>query len=134
MSGLSVMVGIDVASAQNIFAEQSIPGLSGAPLQFMRGQPKLRSMVIYFDARNENRDVRESTNVVAGLMKVDRASHSPPVLQFEWKGLSLQCVLERATEEITSLYPDGRPARARMHATFEEMRTLAELQEELARE
>lgn len=121
-------------SRQNIYAEQSIPGLPGAPLQFLRGQPKVLSMVMYFDARHENSDVRELTNDIARLMKVDRASHAPPVLRFEWKGLSLQCVLESATEEIISLFPDGRPARAKMHATFKELRTLAELQEELDRE
>ena len=121
-------------SEQNIYAEQSIPGLPGAPLQFLSGKPKLLSVAMYFDARNENRDVRELTNDVARLLKVDRATHAPPVLRFEWKGLSLQCVLEGATEEIISLFPDGRPARAKMHATFKEMRTLAELQEELARE
>ena len=119
---------------QNIYAEQSIPGLPGAPLQFLRGLPKLLSMVMYFDARSENRDVRELTDDVAHSMKIDPASHAPPVLRFEWKGRSLHCVLESATEEIISPFPDGRPARAKMHATFKEMRTLAELQEELARE
>ena len=119
---------------QNIYAEQSIPGLPGAPLQFLRGQPKLLSMVMYFDARSENRDVRELTNDVTSLMKVERGTHAPPELRLEWKGLSLQCVLESATEEIISLFPDGRPARAKIHATFKEMRTLCELQEELARE
>jgi hypothetical protein len=118
-------------SKQNIYAEQAIPGLPGAPLQFLRGQPKLLSMAMYFDAHNENRDVRELTNEVARLMKVDQATHAPPVLRFEWKGLSLKCVLESATEEIISLFPDGRPARARMQTTFKEARTLTELQEEL---
>ena len=121
-------------SRQNIYAEQSIPGLPGTPLQFLRSQPKLLSMVMYFDARHENKDARELTSDVANLMKIDPALHAPPVLGFEWKGLSLQCVLESATEEIISLFPDGRPARAKMHATFKELRTLAELQEELDRE
>ena len=121
-------------SRQNIYAEQYIPGLPGTPLQFLRGQPKLLSMVMYFDARNENRDVRELTNNVADLMKVDRASHAPPVLRFEWKGLSLQCVLESAIEEIISLFPDKKPSRARMQVTFKEMKTLAELLEEQNRE
>jgi len=97
-------------SKQNNYAEQSIPGLPGAPLQFLRGQPKLLSIAMYFDARNENRDVRELTSDVTSLMKVDRATHAPPVLRFEWKGLSLQCVLESAAEEIISLFPDGRPS------------------------
>jgi hypothetical protein len=118
-------------SKQNIYAEQAIPGLPGAPLQFLRGQPRLLSMVMYFDARNEDRDVRELTIDVARLMKIDRALHAPPVLRFEWKGVSLQCVLESATEAIISLFPDGRPARARMQTTFKEVRTLTELQEEL---
>jgi hypothetical protein len=121
-------------SRQNVYAEQAIPGLPGAPLQFVRGQPKLLSMAMDFDARSENRDVRELTADIARLMKIDPATHAPPLLRFEWKGVSLPCVLEGATEEITSLFPDGRPARARMHATFKETRTVAELQEELARE
>jgi len=121
-------------SRQNIYTEQSIPGLPGAPLQFLRGQPRLLSMVMYFDARNENRDVRELTDDIARLMKVDQATHAPPVLRLEWKGFSLRCVLESATEEIISLFPDERPARARMNATFKEARTLVELQEEAARE
>lgn len=87
-----------------------------------------------FDARSENRDVRELTDEVAHLMNSDPASHAPPVLRFEWKGRSLQCVLESAAEEIISRFPDGRPARAKLHATFKEMSTLAELREELARE
>lgn len=119
-------------SSQNLYAEQAIPGLPGAPVQFVRGQPKLLSISMYFDGRSENRDVRELTDDVARLMKVDRDAHAPPVLRLEWKGHSLPCVLESATEEITSLFPDGRPARAKLRTTFKEMRTLAELQEELA--
>src|SRR5262249_43060860 len=119
---------------RNVYAEQSIPGLPGAPLQFLKTQPQLLSLEMYFDARDANRDVRELTNDITSLMKVDPALHAPPVLRFEWKGLSLQCVLESATEEIISLFADGRPARAKVHTTFKEMRTLAELQEELARE
>jgi len=133
-SGLSIPIKFILRSyrlsKQNIYTEPAIPGLSGVPLQFVRGQPKLLSMVMFFDARNVNRDVRELTNDVAGLMNVDRATHAPPVLRFEWKGFSLRCVLESATEEIISLFPDGRPSRAKMQVTFKEMRTVAELLEE----
>lgn len=121
-------------SRQNVYAEQSIPGLPGAPLQFVRGQPKLLSLVMYFDARNEDRDVRELTSEVTRLMQIDAAAHAPPALRFEWRGTSLPCVLESATEQIIALFADGRPARAKLSATFREMRTLADLQEELDRE
>lgn len=121
-------------SRQNVYAEQPIPGLSGAPIQFVRGQPKILSMAMYFDARNEDRDVRELTGDIARLMNVDPDAHAPPVLRFQWEGVSLPCVLESATEEIVSLSQNGRPARAKMNVTFREARTLAELQEEAARE
>ena len=91
-------------------------------------------MLLYFDSRSENRDVRELTIAVARLMNVDAALHAPPVLRLEWKGLSLKCVLESATEEVISLYPDGRPSRARMHVNFKEAKSLAELQEEQNRD
>jgi len=119
---------------QNVFVEIAIPGLSGAPIQFIRGQPKLLSMAMYFDARNENRDVRELMKSVADLMNVDDQIHAPPVLLFQWKGISLKCVLESMAEEIISLFPDGRPSRAKMHVTFKEMRTQADLLQEGNRE
>jgi len=56
------------------------------------------------------------------------------VLLFQWKGVSLKCVLESMAEEIISLFPDGRPSRARMHVTFKEMRTQADLLQEENRE
>jgi hypothetical protein len=114
-------------SKKNNYTSPPIPGLPGAPLQFLSGQPRLLSLAIDVDARSENRDVRELTTDIAGLMKIDRDTHAPPVLRFEWKALSLRCVLEGAREEITSLFWDGRPSRARMHATFKEFRTVAEL-------
>ncbi len=115
---------------ENIYAEPQVPGLSGTPLQSLRGQPKLLSITMYFDTRNSDRDVRLLTGDVTGLMNVDPDLRAPPVLRFEWKGLSFPCVLESATEEIISLFPDGRPARAKLHATFKEMRTAAELQQD----
>jgi hypothetical protein len=121
-------------SRQNLYAEQSIPGLPGAPLQFLRGQPRVLSMVMVFDTRQEDRDVRELTKQVADLMNVERAQHAARIVRFEWQGLSLPCVLESATEEIIALFPDGRPSRAKMLTTFREMRTLADLQQELNRQ
>lgn len=116
---------------QNVYAEAPIPGLPGVPLQFVSGKPKLLSLAMVFDTRADNRDVRELTGEIARLMAIDPAAHAPPRLRFEWKGRALPCVLESATEEITACFPDGRPSRARLHATFREMRTVAELQQGL---
>jgi hypothetical protein len=120
---------------ENDFAETSVPGLNGQPLQFIRGHSRTLSTVFYFDGRATNTDVRQSMKQVTDLMNVDRHTHAPPLLSFEWTGFSFKCVLESSTAALfSSLFPDGRPSRGRMHVTFRESLTLQELQHEVARE
>ena len=120
---------------ENDFIEESVAGLSGQPLQFLRGRPRTLTAVLYFDGRATNTDVRQSMKHVTDLMKVDRHTHAPPVLSFEWTGFSIRCVLESSTvESFRSLFPDGRPSRGRMHVAFKESLTLQELLEEADRE
>lgn len=119
----------------NVFAEISVPGLNGEPLQFVRGHSRTLSTVLYFDGRATNTDVRQSMKDVMDLMNVDSGIHAPPVLSFEWTGFSLRCVLESSVvESFRSLFPDGRPSRGRMHVTFRESLTLQELLQEARRE
>lgn len=120
---------------ENDFAEVSVPGLNGEPLQFVRGHSRTLSTVLYFDGRAANTDVRQSMKQVIDLMSVDHGTHAPPVLSFEWTGFSFQCVLERSTvQSFRSLFPDGRPSRGRMHVTFKESLTLQQLLHEAGRE
>jgi hypothetical protein len=117
---------------KNEFTEVSVPGLNGQPLQFVHGGTRTLAVVLSFDGRATNTDVRQPMRQVARLMSVDRDTHEPPVLSFEWRGQSFQCVLENLVEEFRSLFPDGRPSRGRMHVVFKESRTLAQLQQEAA--
>lgn len=119
---------------ENEFAELNVPGLNGGPLQFVRGRSRTLSVVLSFDGRATNTDVRQLMRRVTELMIVDRNTHAPPVLSFEWRGESLQCVLESASEKFRSVFPDGRPSRGRMHLVFRESLTLAQLQQEAGRE
>jgi hypothetical protein len=118
----------------NEFAESNIPGLNGGPLQFVRGRSRTLSAVLSFDGRATNTDVRQPMRRVTELMKVDGRTHAPPVLSFEWRDQSFQCVLESAVEEFRSVFSDGRPSRGRMRVVFREYLTLAQLQEEAGRE
>lgn len=111
----------------NEFAEIKIPGLGDAPIQFVTGHSRVLSMVLYFDERRTGTDVRDSIKGVLDLMKVDGQTHAPPVLQFEWQGLVLKCVLESMTEEFVSLFPDGRPSRGKAHVTFKETEQLQQM-------
>jgi hypothetical protein len=118
----------------NEFAARNVPGLNSEPLQFIRGRSRTLTAVLSFDGRSTHTDVRQLMRDVTGLMDVDRDTHAPPVLSFEWKGRSFQCVLERAVEEFRSVFPDGRPSRGRLHVVFRESRTLEQLEEEIRRE
>ena len=115
---------------KNDFAEIKIPGLNGAPLQFIGAHSRVLSMVLYFDGRATGTDVRGSMKDVSDLMSIDGQTHAPPVLLFDWKGFSFRCVLESMAEEFVSLFPDGRPSRGNMQITCKEMDTLLELVEE----
>jgi hypothetical protein len=111
----------------NDFTSIGVPGLNGELLQFVHGHSRTLSTVLHMDGRATNTDVRQSMKRVADLMNVDRTTHAPPVLSFEWNGVSLRCVLERMVEEFSALFPDGRPSRGRMHVRFREMLSLQDL-------
>jgi hypothetical protein len=118
----------------NDFAETSVAGLNGQPLQFVGGHSRTLSTV-FFDGRASNTDVRHSMKQVTDLMNVDRGTQAPPVLAFEWTGFTLRCVLERSTaESFSAVFPDGRPSRGQMRVTFRESVTLQELLQEAGRE
>jgi hypothetical protein len=119
---------------KNEFTEVSVPGLNGQPLRFVHGGTRTLSVVLSFDGRATSLDVRQPMQQVANLMLVDRDTHAPPVLSFEWRGEAFRCVLESADEEFRSVFPDGRPSRGRMHVVFRESRTLEQLQQEVALE
>jgi hypothetical protein len=116
---------------KNEYVAAPVPGLNGQPLQFLRGGSRTLSVVLSFDGRATNLDVRQPMKRVADVMLVDRDTHTPPVLSFQWKGQSLQCVLESLVEEFRSVFPDGRPSRGRMHVVFRESRTPQQLLQEL---
>jgi hypothetical protein len=118
----------------NEFAEATVPGLSGGPLQFVRGRSRTLSAVLSFDGRPTNTDVRQLMKPVTDLMNVDGQMHAPPVLSFDWRGWSVQCVLEIAVAEFRSVFSDGRPSRGRLRVVFRERRTLAELEQDAGRQ
>lgn len=114
---------------KNNFTEIKIPGLDGAPVQFVSGQSRLLSTVFLFDGSKTNADVRELMKDVSDLMNVDLEIHAPPILLFQWRGFSFKCVLETMTEEFCSLFSDGRPSLGKMHISFKEVCTLEEMTE-----
>lgn len=107
-------------SRDNNFASQVIPGLSSPLLQFVNGNVRTLDMELFFDTFEARRDVRELTNRVVDLLKIDAELHAPPVLQVSWASLQFTCVLVKASQRFSMFLDDGRPARARLAVTFQE--------------
>ncbi len=107
----------------NEFASINIPGLESPVLQFTRGGLGTLSMDLFFDSYEEDRDVRDYTDKVTDLLKVDPELHAPPVLRFVWGNLNFTCVLSKVSKKFTMFRRDGIPVRATLNVTFSEYRT-----------
>lgn len=110
---------------QNL-AVQGIPGLSGPIVQFVNGNLRTLEMELFFDTwvtrSVAKKDVRkEYTDKFAGLMDIDSELHAPPLLVVSWSSLTFRCVLARVNQKFTMFDSDGKPVRARLTCTFNEV-------------
>lgn len=115
----------------NEFATINIPGLESPLLQFVRGGLETLSMDLLFDTYTYlgGTDVREFTNKIENLLKIDSELHAPPVLRFVWGDLNFSCVLSRLNRRFTMFDSEGKPVRATLSVTFNEFRTEADIKE-----
>jgi LysM repeat protein len=107
-------------SKDNNFASQAIPGLSGPILQFVNGNQRTLDLDLFFDTTAGRTDVRQHTQKVADLLKIDSELHAPPILLVSWGSLELRCVLVRLSQKFLQFLEDGRPVRARLTVSFNE--------------
>ncbi|CAN7512283.1 LysM peptidoglycan-binding domain-containing protein [Variovorax sp. LjRoot84] len=104
----------------NNYASQAIPGLSSPILQFVHGNLRTLEMELFFDTTDVRTDVRNETQKVVDLLKIDPELHAPPVVRVAWGSLQLRCVLARANQKFIKFLEDGRPTRARVTVSFSE--------------
>ena len=104
----------------NNYASQAIPGLSSPILQFVHGNLRTLEMELFFDTTDARTDVRNETQQVVDLLKIDSQLHAPPVVRVAWGSLQLRCVLARANQKFIKFLEDGRPTRARVTVSFSE--------------
>ena len=113
----------------NEFANINIPGLESPLLQFVRGGLETLTMDLFFDTytdekpEKEKRDVRDYTDRIVDLLKIDSDLHAPPVLKFVWGSLDFTCVLSKVSKKFTMFRPDGKPVRATLGVTLSEFKT-----------
>src|SRR5690348_6529090 len=109
----------------NNLAVQGIPGLSAPLIQFVNGNLRTLEMELFFDTWDTPKlpkaDVRRLTNQVVNLMDIDSTLHAPPILLVSWASLQLRCVLARVGQKFILFADDGKPVRARLSCTFNEV-------------
>ena len=130
-------------------AEIAIPGLDAPILQFVRNQSESLALDLFFDTTEGGTagggvtPVTTRTDAFYQLIKIDRSTHAPPVLEVTWGGdhhaaskmtgdfssqnrASFRCVVESVQQRFTLFSPEGVPLRATLSVKLKEYRTLAE--------
>lgn len=110
--------------ASNTFAEIGVPGLQTPPMQYVRGNARTLKMELFFDTREERRDVRIRTRQITALLDHDLETQAPPILLFAWGGFNFRCVLESVGQRFTVFREDGTPVRATLSVSFKEYETV----------
>jgi nucleoid-associated protein YgaU len=109
----------------NNFAAQAIPGLPSPLVQFVNGNQRTVEMELLFDTWDTNSfakaDVRDLTRQITDLLDIDSSLHAPPVLKLTWASLSMLCVLSRVVQRFVMFEASGKPVRARLTCTFNEI-------------
>jgi Contractile injection system tube protein/LysM domain len=119
-------------------AEINIPGIDSPILQFVRGQNEKLTLELFFDTTENGmgeqpvKDVRDLTQPVYQLVKIQGNTHAAPRIRFVWgKGLSFRAIVESVQQKFTVFNPAGIPLRASLAVTFREYKTLEEQLAEL---
>lgn len=129
----------------NNFAQAAIPGLSTPLLQFVSGNLRTLEMELVFDTYEAHThasrtinpagsDVRKLTEKVVDLMAINPETHAPPVVLFNWGGLSFTGVMAKVNQHHTMFVEDGTPVRARLQVTMQEYKTALQEAQEVRRQ
>jgi hypothetical protein len=100
------------------WAQHRAPGGEAPEVQFLHGELRRLSMELFFDTTSDGTDVREHTDKMEGLIKIDPSLHRPPRLLFTWGSFNFECILVSLTQRFTMFYSSGKPCRAILSATF----------------
>ena len=128
-------------------AEIAIPGLDSPILQFVRGQSEGLSLDLFFDSTESGtagsavEPVTQQTDAFYQLIKIDRTTHAPPVVEVTWgpnhlpgskltgqwasqNRSAFRCLVESVQQRFTLFSPEGVPLRATLSVRLKEYYTL----------
>ncbi|MCZ6601627.1 MAG: LysM domain-containing protein [Planctomycetota bacterium] len=95
--------------------------LSDLPrIEFITGERRSLEVELIVDTSVERRDVREETDRIESLARIDPDLHRPPYLLFSWASLQFEGVLEEIDSRYILFDRDGTPLRAALRLIFAE--------------
>jgi len=123
------------------FASHAVLGLDSPVLQFAYGESETLRMNLFFDTYSTGAegggkkdalkllatsalpepgkiDVREYTDEIYKLMKVDGDKHAPAKVFFKWGSLKFEGYIVSVSQTFTKFTFKGVPVRARLDVTF----------------
>ena len=104
----------------NQIAEAAIPGLEAPILQFVHGNARTLTMDLFFDTYEEGTDVRNATDKIYNLLKIDSSTHAPSICSISWGRFRFRGVLDHVSGKFTLFLADGTPVRATLSVVFKE--------------
>lgn len=107
------------------YQEVSKLKLEAPRIQYTGGNAGSLSIELFYDTYEYGTDVRDYTDKISDLMKIDTDIHAPPPLKFIWameKREPFICVLESVTKKFTMFLQDGTPVRARLNLELKEFK------------
>lgn len=110
----------------NKYSEVDVPGLETPYIQYSKGNSGSVSMEVFYDTYENDTDVRDYSNQLSDLLKIDPDLHAPPPLSFIWGMPATEpftCVLEKVSTKYTMFSSNGYPVRARLNITLKEFKT-----------
>jgi hypothetical protein len=108
----------------NAFNQTAAAGASRPRTSYSHGTPDSLSLSLFFDGTGvmgTAGPVSDAVTSFLDLMKFQGGTHQPYYLRVSWGTFTLTCVLKTATATFTLFDRDGRPIRAKVAATFEEI-------------
>ena len=102
---------------QNSWVEGKTVAIGVPPQKFSGGGPSIMTMELFFDTYESGKDVREYTNKIWTLMKIDpeiteekdNPKGRPPKVEFEWGTVkSFRAVITNITQKFIMFLPNGR--------------------------
>lgn len=115
------------------YGEVAMPGFTSPVTQFVHGETETLSMELFFDTYEAGEDVREYTEEIDALVRVDGDLHAPPVVRFVWGSFQFKAVVRSVEQQFTMFLGDGTPVRARLTVSFGEYTTPTEQRTERPR-